>query len=175
MRGVDTVFLMRYNGQVLAKGKIDMSVIMFVCTANICRSPMAAGLLRQRLAEEGLDTDYQVISVGVQAEDGRPVSKNAMFVMAERWVDITDHVARAITAEDVARSDLILVMAREHEQVIRQMWPQYAWKVRRLSEMVGKRQDVKDPYGGSIEKYEESANVLSDYIREGFERILELA
>ena len=61
-----------------------MSTILFVCTGNLCRSPMAAGLLRKRLAEEGLDARHQVLSAGVWAVDGRPPSENAIAVMAER-------------------------------------------------------------------------------------------
>lgn len=151
-----------------------MSVILLVCTGNLCRSPMAAGLLRQRLAEHELD-HHEVSSAGVWAVDGHPASENAISVMAERGIDITDHIAHTINANDVAEADLILVMSREHEQMIRNTWPQYGWKVYRLSEMVGKRKDVQDPYGGSIEDYRACANILSDYVERGFQRIVELA
>ena len=95
--------------------------------------------------------------------------------MAERFVDITDHIAHTVTTDDVSRADLILVMTREHGEVIRQAWPQYAWKVHRLSEMADRRQDIADPYGGSMRKYKASADTISRYIEEGLERILELA
>jgi len=152
-----------------------MSVILFVCTGNLCRSPMAAGLLHQRLADEGLDSRHRVISAGVWALDGRPASKDAVVVMAERGIDITHHVAHTLTADDVAEADLILVMSREHAQVLRNTWPQYNWKVHRLSEMAGKRQDIQDPYGARIEEYRKTADVISDYIDRGFQHILELA
>jgi protein-tyrosine-phosphatase len=152
-----------------------MSLILFVCTGNLCRSPMAAGLLRQRLAQAGLASRHQVTSAGVWAVDGHPASANAIAVMAERGVDVADHIAHTIRATEVAESDLILVMSREHEETIRNTWPQYAWKLHRLSEMVGKRRDVRDPYGGSIEEYRECADTLSEYIDQGLERILELS
>ena len=104
-----------------------MSMIMFVCTGNLCRSPMAMGLLRQRLAEEGLGLRYQVTSTGVWAVDGRPASENGVKVMAERDIDISDHVARTITAGDVAEAELILVMSKEHKRMIHNTWPQYEW------------------------------------------------
>ncbi len=151
-----------------------MGVILFVCTGNLCRSPMATGLLRRRLAEKGLKDRYQVRCAGVWAMDGNPASEKAIAVMAERGIDITDHVAHTITAEDVAEADLILVMGREHEQMIGNTWPQYAWKVYRLSEMAGKRKDIVDPYEGSIEEYRACANTIADYIDRGLERILEL-
>ncbi len=152
-----------------------MGQILFVCTGNLCRSPMAAGLLRRRLAEEGLADRYQVDSAGVWAVEGRPASENAVAVMAERGIDIRDHIARTITAYDVHEADLILVMSREHKRAILQAWPQYEWKVYLLSEMVGKQKDVRDPYGGPLEEYRRCADTLEDYIEGGFRRILELA
>lgn len=152
-----------------------MSTILCVCTGNLCRSPMAMGLLRQQMAEEGLGARYQVHSAGVWAVDDHPASENAVAVMAERGVDITGHIAHTINSDDVAEADLILVMSSEHERMIRNTWPQYEWKVYRLSEMAGKRKDIRDPYGGPIEEYRECADLISDYIEKGFERILQLA
>lgn len=152
-----------------------MIMILFVCTGNLCRSPMAAGLLRQRLSEEGLDARYQVISAGVWAVDGRPASENAIAVMEERGIDITDHIAHTLTSDDVAEADLILVMSQEHAHMICSTWPQYGWKVRRLSEMAGKRQDIQDPYGDPIEEYRACADAIARHIDRGFPRILELA
>jgi len=152
-----------------------MSMILFVCTGNVCRSPMAAGLLRQRLAEEGLDDRYEVSSVGVRALDGQGASRNAILVMSERYIDITEHVARTISPDDVERASLILTADEQHAELIRQTWTQHAWKVYRLSEMAGRRQNIKDPYRSSLQKYETCAKTIARYIDEGFERILELA
>jgi protein-tyrosine-phosphatase len=147
-----------------------MSVVLFVCTGNICRSPMAVGLLRQRLSQEGFASRFKVLSAGVWALDNHPASDKAIAVMAERGIDITD----TITYDDIAESELILVMSREHADVIRNTWPQYGWKVHRLSEMAGKRKDIQDPYGSTITEYRACADTLSAYIEQGFERILEL-
>jgi protein-tyrosine-phosphatase len=152
-----------------------MKVILFVCTGNVCRSPMAVGLLRRRLAERGLDSQYEVLSAGVYALDKQPASRNAIFVMAERGIDITDHKAHTVTGSDMVRSNLVLAMSREHTQALRQSWPNYGWKVYLLSEMAGERKDVKDPYGGSVDQYRAGADMISRYIDEGIERILELA
>jgi protein-tyrosine-phosphatase len=136
---------------------------------------MADGLLNHRMAQEGLDERHQVRSAGVWAVDGRPASENSVAVMAERGIDITDHIAHTLSAEDMAEADLILVMSRDHKQMIRNTWPQYDWKVYRLSEMVGKRKDVRDPYGGPIEEYRTCADTISDYVERGFQRIVKLA
>ena len=150
-----------------------MSIILFICTGNICRSPMAAGLMRQRLAQAGLN-HHQVASAGVWALDGRPASDHAITVMAERGIDISDHIAHTVTADDMAEADLVLVMMRDQAQVLRNTWPQYDWKVRRLSEMAGKRQDVSDPYGGSLEEYRACAEAIERYLNEGWPNILKL-
>jgi protein-tyrosine phosphatase len=170
---VDMASSLRYNESDL-KGDTHMSVILFVCTGNICRSPMAVGLLRQRLSEQGLASQFKVFSAGVWALDNHPASDKAIAVMAERGIDITDHIAHTITYDDIAEAELILVMSREHSDVIRNTWPQYAWKVHRLSEMVGKRKDIQDPYGSTVTEYRACADTLSTYIDEGLERILEL-
>ncbi|RPI50878.1 MAG: low molecular weight protein arginine phosphatase [Chloroflexi bacterium] len=152
-----------------------MSLILMVCTGNLCRSPMAAGLLQQRLARKGLDGGYTVRSAGTWALEDRPASEHAEEVMAERGVDIAGHRAHSLAAADVAEADLVLVMSREHEQMIANTWPQYRWKVHRLSEIAGKRRDVEDPYGLPIEEYRACADVIDGYLERGFERILELA
>jgi len=150
-----------------------MSVILFICTGNVCRSPMAAGLMRQRLAQEGLG-HHQVASAGVWALDGRPASDHAVTVMAERGIDISEHIAHTVTADDMAEADLVLVMSRDQAQVLRNTWPQYDWKVHRLSEMAGKRQDVSDPYGGSLADYRACADTIERYLNEGWSNILKL-
>ena len=151
-----------------------MGLILVVCTANVCRSPMAAGLLRQRLAADNANARHRVLSAGVWAADGEPASENAITAMAERGIDISDHRSHSLTNEEVAEADLILVMTREHARLVRHTWSQYAWKVYLLSEMTGKHRDVEDPYRGPIEEYRACTRTMSRYIDDGLERILHL-
>lgn len=152
-----------------------MGSILMVCSGNLCRSPMAAGLLRNKLATEHPNGQHRVFSAGIWALDGQPASPNAVAVMAERGIDISDHIAHTIAAEDIAEADLILGMSHEHVEMIRNTWPQYEWKLFRLCEMSGKRKDIQDPYGGSLEAYRASAGIIAGYLDRGFRRILELA
>jgi protein-tyrosine-phosphatase len=150
-----------------------VSVLLFVCTGNLCRSPMAEALLRQRLEDANLTPRVQVRSAGVWAQEGRPASAEAIEVMAERALDIEDHRAHVLTAEDMAEAELVLVMSREHLDYVRAAWPQYAYKVRRLAEMAGRRRDIEDPYGKSRRDYRETANEIDRYLRTGWDAILE--
>ena len=152
-----------------------MGSILFVCSGNVCRSPMAAGLLRQSLLDRNLAAGHRVFSAGLWALDGQPASANAIAAMTERGIDITDHVAHTLTAEDVASADLILGMSQEHVEVIQNTWPQYRWKAHRLGEMSGKRRDIQDPYGKPLKAYRACAEVISSYLAQGLGRILELA
>ena len=87
--------------------------VLFVCTGNICRSPLAEALLRRALASQGI-ADVDVSSAGTGAWDGAPASEGAYLVALERELDLSGHRARLLTRELVEQADLILTMARHH-------------------------------------------------------------
>ena len=88
-----------------------MTEILLLCTANICRSPMAAALLARELARR--DVPALVSSAGTLGAGARPPAEVAT-VMAGHGIDVTGHRSRQVTAGDLARADLILALAREH-------------------------------------------------------------
>jgi protein-tyrosine-phosphatase len=152
-----------------------MRTILFVCTGNICRSPMAEAFLNRILAREGLAADYVVRSAGVWAADGRPASPYAIQAMAERGIDISDHRAHSLTRADVEEADLILVMASEHVEAIKVLLPQYKSKIHLLSEMAGGHYDIADPMGGPLHEYLQCADELEDLIGRSYPQMLKLA
>ncbi len=151
-----------------------MAHILIVCTANICRSPVGEALLRKRLAERGLD-DWTVSSAGTWAQWQRGASQFSVDVMAERGIDISNHRARMIDESLLAEADLVLCMETGHVEALRIEFPAYANKIFLLSETVGKRYSVHDPFGEPLEMYQRMAAELSELIDAGLERIIELA
>ncbi len=151
-----------------------MPVILVVCTGNLCRSPMVAGLLREQLSRDTGRRDWRVVSAGVWTEDGRPASPYAVDEMAQRGIDIGDHRSRNITRQMMAEADLVLVMTRQHASALGAAFPEYLHKVYLLSEMVGLEYDIQDPYGGTRGDYARTAQELSALIEKGYDRIVSL-
>ena len=148
--------------------------ITFVCTGNICRSPMAAGLFFDRLVRENQLGAVRVRSAGTWALEEQPASAYALQVMAERGLDISAHRGHNLTQVAVDETDLILVMTLRHQEAIVQDFHGTEGKVHLLSGMAGPTYDVQDPYGGSIVEYRRTAAELAELIDKGYPRIMEL-
>lgn len=151
-----------------------MARILVVCTANICRSPVAAAVLRDRLRQRGL-TDWQVGSAGTWALVPRAASRNSVEVMSERGIDISNHRAAMVEEKHLAGADLVLTMEIGHAEALRAEFPAQADKVFMLTEMIGQAYNVDDPYGGPYSEYVRMADTVTAVIDAGLDRIIELA
>jgi protein-tyrosine-phosphatase len=87
--------------------------VLFVCTGNTCRSPMAEGILRKLLEDKGVE-GLQVSSAGTYALRNAPASLFAMEIASDRSVDLSRHRSRQLTQEMTGKADLILAMSKEH-------------------------------------------------------------
>jgi protein-tyrosine-phosphatase len=121
-----------------------VATILVVCTGNICRSPMAEGLLRQRLFERGI-LDVDVESAGVAGWEDSPATSEAVKAVAEYGVDISEHLARRLSGSMADRADLIIAMCEEHADAVARLLPEAAPRTFTLKELVNLLDDVSLP------------------------------
>ncbi|MHB0858954.1 MAG: arsenate reductase/protein-tyrosine-phosphatase family protein [Anaerolineae bacterium] len=151
------------------------ALILMVCSANICRSPMAESMLR-RLIDQAHDGDrLRVASAGAWGVAGQPANELTQRVMADIGHDLRLHTARNITQHDVDEADLILVMTKAHKQDIEKRFVRAAHKTSLLSALSGRARDIEDPYGQDIARYEQCRDDLWELLQKGYPRLVALA
>src|SRR6476659_6599129 len=111
-----------------------MKTVLFVCTGNICRSPMAEGIFRHAVEGRG---NYRVISAGLGALDGQPPSSHAVTAVKELGIDISSQRSRMLTPELVHQADYIFGMTHSHVDTVMLLYPQAAEKTFLLREFDG--------------------------------------
>ena len=131
-----------------------MKTILFVCTGNVCRSPMAEGILRRAVQGRG---DYQVLSAGLGAAESQPPSPYAVQAVKELGIDISGQRSQMLTARLVGQADYIFGMTHSHIDTIMALYPQATEKtflVREFDETLDSfDKDISDPIGGSYAVY----------------------
>jgi len=144
--------------------------VLFVCTGNSCRSPMAAALFKKAAQEKRLNVDVE--SCGITAFSGMSASKGAIDVLRHVGIDIFGHKSKPLNKELVNWADLILVMERGHKNSILRDWPQAQNKVFLLTEFAKSgEKDIIDPIGKPFEVYEELLMDLKFYLDKIIDRI----
>ncbi len=143
--------------------------IGFVCTGNTCRSPMAEGIARARLAarlgtrpEKLHELGFSVQSMGVYAGPGDPASRFAVETLAAQGIDISAHRAQMALPELVAKLDRVYALTRSHLEALRMSLP--PGKDRHCALLDPKGRDIADPIGGPRSAYEATAAQIASAI-----------
>lgn len=151
-----------------------MPAILVVCTANQCRSPVAAALLRRRLTDSPHPGPWQVASAGTWARPNAPAAA-LMVQVAEEWgIDLRDHRAQEVNAQLLAEQDLVLVMERGQKEALALEFPWVTPRLHLLSELAGPAYDVADPIDQALDDYQATAQELDELIERGLARMIAL-
>lgn len=134
--------------------------IVFICTGNTCRSAMAAYIGAYLVRKKYPEADFMFDSAGLFAADNVPATAEARQVLAERGIDMSFHRSKLFKEPMVDKADILITMTKVHKRALLERFPQGEAKTFTLGELSGSNEDVHDPYCGSLEVYEKTADIL---------------
>jgi protein-tyrosine-phosphatase len=150
--------------------------VLFVCTANQCRSPMAMVLFIDFLARQGeQEKDWRIESAGIWAGKGNPATDLAIKAMEINGLDLSNHHSQPVTELLLNEFNLTLCMENEHKSFLKQNYGFINNKIFLLSEMANEVKEIWDPVGTSLELYLNTINEMLNFLENGFPLIKELS
>ena len=152
-----------------------MKKILFVCTGNTCRSPMAEAMTVHRMPEAWKGA-FAVSSAGTAACDGLKAASNAIKVLEEIGIDLSGHRTRSLTREMLEEADLVVALTGGHKEEILRRFSGSRGRVIVLGELEGRRgnPDIADPIGGDEEAYRVTREEISRLVPRLFDYLIEM-
>lgn len=136
-----------------------MKDLIFVCTGNTCRSPMAEGLGKKYLSKWG-----KISSMGISASNGQAANTKSIIAMDMEGIDIRSHVARRFDLQALTKETLILTMTTGHKDYLLAYYPMLKGQVDTLLNYIGVSGEVSDPFGSGQDTYNQCAKLLKKAI-----------
>lgn len=148
-----------------------MPAVLFVCTANRFRSPIAAAAFQKKLRDEGIE-GWQVGSAGTWTDSGLPPAREAVLAARQLGLSLDGHASSPVNEALLSRYDLILVMEMGHKEALESEFPAVKKRVFLLSEVVdGILYDIPDPASSVESSPQEIATEMCDLVWKGFRSI----
>jgi protein-tyrosine-phosphatase len=145
--------------------------ILFVCTGNTCRSPLAEAIARKIAIDRGL-TDLEVASAGTSAWDGAAASDGALLVGMEHGLDLSNHRAQLLSRELVASADVVLAMGPHHLERVQALGgTNNAWTLTGYASHGKNERAISDPVGAELAVYRATYLELEREIRRALDRL----
>jgi len=148
-----------------------MSGVLFVCTGNLCRSPLAEAQFRAMMDEYGL-TGWQIDSAGTWIENGLPGDPRTVSWAHKQGLDLSQHVTQRVSGKLLSSYDLIVVMESGHKEALRNNYPNLNGNIVGLSELSGPFYDVPDPVSLPKDEFDAVASEVVTLVKNGFNEIV---
>jgi protein-tyrosine phosphatase len=152
-----------------------MKSVLFICTSNLCRSPLAAALFTLSIQQDADFSQWRVSSAGTWAKPGLPVPQHLQKHAARHGLDLSQHRSQVVNRDLLQQYALLLVMEPGHREALGIEFPDQAQKLHLISEMAGLVLPLADPVGSDEAEVEQVIKTLQSWLTAGKDRIRDLA
>lgn len=144
-----------------------MKKIVFICTGNICRSPMAEHYMQGKIEILKKENDYLIDSCGIYANSGEKATNNAIEAIKKYGINMQNHRSKNISEIDINDFDLVISLTKQHKETIIRLYPSTKGKIYTLKEYVDPNldyKDIDDPWGYNLNIYKSCAAEIVEYV-----------